>query len=244
MVLAAEPPIRVHEVEVRIETETARAAPSLSVADAILRRRTVRHYTPTPVAPALLDRLVELTMAAPSSWNLQDRQLVLVTSDAGRQALVRATGGQPQPQEAPVMAVFLADCLAHQRDRSDVWALAKANDAWSDAFIQAFARDSQIFQENLAARNALREYAIKDAMIAASFFMLAAESYGLSTSPMNGWEEAAVKEAVGAENRDDLAVALLVSLGHTDHRPRSPGRRPIDTNVFRERVPDIARARL
>lgn len=213
------------------------ASPELSVSQAIMQRRTVRHYAPTPVDPALLEHLARLAMAAPSSWNLQDRQLVIVTSGACRQALVRATGGQPQPREAPVMVVFLADCHAHKRDRSDIWEQARAEGAWSDAFIEAFSHASQAFQENLALRNALREYAIKDAMIAASFFMLAAESHGLSTSPMNGWEESAVKQAIGAGHRDDLAVALLVSLGHADVRPRSPGRRPLAATVFRDRVP-------
>lgn len=211
--------------------------PALSVPDAIRQRRAVRHYLPDPVAPATLDELIELTLAAPSSWNLQDRHLVVVTSEQGRRALADATGGQPQPQEAPVMVAFLADCQAHTRDRSDIWSLARANGAWTPEFAAFFAAESQAFQEALAARGALREYAIKDAMIAASFFMLAAQSRGLATSPMNGWDEALVKQAIGAEHRDDLAVALLVSLGHATKRPLPPGRRPAEMNVFRERLP-------
>lgn len=209
----------------------------LTVPEAIRRRRAVRHYRPDPIAPAILDELVELALAAPSSWNLQDRHLVVVTSEPGRRALAEATGGQPQPKEAPVMVVFLADSQAHTRDRSDIWAQARANGAWSEDFIAFFAAESQAFQEALAARGALREYAIKDAMIAASFFMLAAQSLGLATSPMNGWDESMVKRAIGAEHRDDLAVALLMSLGHPTELPLSPGRRPTAMNVFRERVP-------
>jgi nitroreductase/quinol monooxygenase YgiN len=209
----------------------------LSVSSAIRRRRAVRHYRPDPVDPRILDELIALTLAAPSSWNLQDRQLVVVSSAEGRAALTLATGGQPQPQEAPVVVVFLADCLAHMRDRSDVWEQARANGAWSADFAAGFATASQAFQEALAARGALREYAIKDAMIAASFFMLAAQSHGLATSPMNGWDETLVKRAIGAEQRDDLAVALLVSLGHAAEQPLPPGRRPVAMNVFRERVP-------
>ena len=209
----------------------------LSVSSAIRQRRAVRHYRPDPVDPRILDELIGLTLAAPSSWNLQDRQLVVVTSPEGRAALTLATGGQPQPQEAPVVVVFLADCLAHTRDRSDIWQQARANGAWSADFATSFATASQAFQEALAERGALREYAIKDAMIAASFFMLAAQGHGLATSPMNGWDEALVKRAIGAEHRDDLAVALLVSLGHAVEQPLPPGRRPAAMNVFHERVP-------
>ncbi|MFC4764118.1 nitroreductase family protein [Dyella koreensis] len=211
---------------------------TLSVADAIRQRRAARHYRPDAVDPRVLDELIELTLAAPSSWNLQDRQLVIITSEGGRQALAHATGGQSQPQEAPVMVVFLADCMAHARDRSDIVNLARTNGAWNETFANFFAAESQSFQEALAARGALREYAIKDAMIAASFFMLAAQSRGLATSPMNGWDEALVKRAIGAEQRDDPAVALLVSLGYAAEQPLAPGRRPATMNVFRERVPD------
>ncbi|MGO4702383.1 nitroreductase family protein [Dyella sp. 2RAB6] len=218
------------------ERATLPPAP-LSVPEAIRQRRAVRHYRPDPVDPAVLDELLELALAAPSSWNLQDRQLVVVTSEQGRQALTHATGGQPQAQEAPVMVVFLADCQAHTRDRSDIWTQARANQAWSEDFIAFFAAQSQAFQEALAARGALREYAIKDAMIAASFFILAAQSRGLATSPMNGWDEALVKRAIGAEQRDDLAVALLVSLGHAAAQPLPPGRRPAALQVFREHLP-------
>ena len=90
-------------------------------------------------------------------------------------------------------------------------------------------------QEALAAQGALREYAIKDAMIAASFFMLAAESYGLATSPINGWDEALVTRAIGVEGRDDLAVALLVSLARPGKTRRHSGRQHRDLNVFGER---------
>lgn len=219
------------------DEQAALPPPALSVPDAIRQRRAVRHYRADPVAPEVLDELVELALAAPSSWNLQDRQLVVVTGEEGRQALIHATGGQPQPQEAPVMVVFLADCQAHTRDRSDIARQARAAGAWTDAFAAFFAAESQVFQEALAARGALREYAIKDAMIAASFFMLAAQSRGLATSPMNGWDEALVKQAIGAERRDDLAVALLVSLGHAAEHPLPPGRRPAAMSVFRERLP-------
>lgn len=218
---------------------SALASAPLSVSDAIRQRRAVRHYRPDPVDPAVLDELLELALAAPSSWNLQDRQLVVVTSEQGRQALAHATGGQPQPQEAPVMVVFLADCQAHTRDRSDIWQQARANGAWSEDFIAFFAHESQAFQEALAARGALREYAIKDAMIAASFFILAAQSRGLATSPMNGWDETLVKRAIGAQQRDDHAVALLVSLGHAAEQPMPPGRRPAAWQVFRERLPAV-----
>ncbi|MFF3724547.1 nitroreductase family protein [Streptomyces erythrochromogenes] len=52
-----------------------------------------------------------------------------------------------------------------------------------------FSAASRAFQEDLDQRGLLREYAVKDAVIAASFVMLAATEMGLATSPMNGWAD-------------------------------------------------------
>ncbi|MGV9822600.1 nitroreductase family protein [Nocardia xishanensis] len=208
---------------------------TLSVADAIRTRRTVRHYLPDPVPAAHLDTLLDLAMQAPSSWNLQDRSVVVVSDTAGLDGLTWATGGQPQPQEAPVVLVFVAEPHAWRADRSDVYEQARRNKAWSDEFITGFADASVEFQQGLAERGLEREYAVKDAMIAATYVMLAATELGLATSPMNGWDEEKVKKTIGIEDRADLAIALLVSVGYAAEERIHPGRRTLGHNVFHGR---------
>ncbi|WAZ26476.1 nitroreductase family protein [Streptomyces cinnabarinus] len=207
---------------------------TMSVAEAIRTRRTVRHYRPDAIPAAALDALLALAIEAPTSWNLQDRSIVAVTSDEGREGLARATGGQPQPQEAPLMLVFVAEPLSWREDHSDVYEQARRNGAWNDEFVTMFSAASQAFQTDLEERGLLREYAVKDAMIAASYVLLAATEMGLATSPMNGWDEAEVKKVIGIEDRDDLAIALLISLGYPAEERRHPGRRAQERNVFHE----------
>ncbi|MFI6938617.1 nitroreductase family protein [Streptomyces sp. NPDC050418] len=204
----------------------------MSVAEAIRTRRTVRHYRPDALPAGALDTLLALAIEAPTSWNLQDRSVVAVTSDEGREALARATGGQPQAQEAPAMLVFVAETLSWREDHSDVHEQARRSGAWNDEFVTMFSAASRAFQADLEERGLLREYAVKDAMIAASYVMLAATELGLATSPMNGWDEAEVKKAIGVEDRDDLAIALLMSVGHPAEERRHPGRRDRGRNVF------------
>ncbi|MCU1640034.1 MAG: dehydrogenase [Nocardia sp.] len=209
----------------------------ISVAEAIRTRRTVRHYRPDPVPAATLEALLELAMEAPSSWNLQDRSIVVVTEPEGREGLAWATGGQPQPQEAPVLLVFVAETQAWQEDRGDVYDHARRNGAWNEQFIAGFSAASTEFQQGLAERGLLREYAVKDAMIAAAYIMLAATELGLATSPMNGWEEDKVKKVIGIEDRPDLSIALLMSIGYSAEQRRHPGRRAVERTVFRETYP-------
>lgn len=206
----------------------------MSVAEAIRTRRTIRHYLPDPIPESMLDALLGLAVEAPTSWNLQDRSIVAVSGDEGRAGLAWATGGQPQPQEAPVVLVFVAEPQSWRDDHSDVYEQARCGGAWSDEFVAMFSAASRAFQEDLDQRGLLREYAVKDAMIAASFVMLAATEMGLATSPMNGWDEKKVKEVIGIGDRNDLAIALLVSVGYPAEARRHPGRRAREHTVFRE----------
>jgi nitroreductase len=81
-----------------------------------------------------------------------------------------------------------------------------------------------------------REYAVKDAIIAATHLVLAAESLGLSTCFMNGWIEDKVKAIIGAGDDPDLAIAVLVPVGYAAEPRTDPGRLPLDFNVFVDRV--------
>lgn len=205
-----------------------------TVSRIIRARRSIRHYRPDPVPADLLRELVELALEAPSSFNLQDRSVVVVSSEQGRKALTEATGGQPQPQEAPVMLVFVAESGAWREDRTDVWETATRLGAWSPRFATASPENARQFHEELSGRGLDREYAVKDAMIAASFLMIAAEAAGLATNPMNGWDEAEVKRAIGVADRDDLHIALLMPLGHPAETRRHPGRRDPSLTCFAE----------
>lgn len=203
----------------------------ISVSDAITSRRSHRHYLSDPIPSELLDRLLELTLEAPSAWNYQGRSIVVASDPDVRAGLESATGGQPHPREAPVVLVFLAELKAWERDNSDVFESALGNRAWSQQFASGSAESSRAFQQDLVERGLEREYAVKDAVIAASFAMLAATELGLVCSPMNGWDEARVKKVVGIDDRDDIAVALLLPVGFAAEDRRHPGRREVSSSV-------------
>ncbi|AEN11500.1 MULTISPECIES: nitroreductase family protein [unclassified Streptomyces] len=204
----------------------------LTVPQAIRTRRSIRHYLPDPVPERQLAELIDLALEAPSSWNVQARFVVAVSDDEGRAALTRATGGQPHPREAPVTLVFVASGQAWREDLSDIYDRARRNGAWSEAFVSGFSRATLDFQRDLERRGLLREYAVKDAVIAATYAMLAATSMGLATSPMNGWDEREVKRAIGVEDREDLHIAMLLPVGRPAETRAHPGRRPRSRQAF------------
>jgi nitroreductase len=206
----------------------------LDVPTAIAQRRSIKTFTSQLISPELLKTLVKLTVAAPSSFNVQDWRIILVQDPAQKAALAEAAWGQQQIIQAPVTFVFTADAQAGLGDLSPIYEQALSLGAWNEGTIDYFKKAVPEFQASLGEK--AREYAIKDAMIAATHLVLAAESYGLSSCFMNGWIEKKVKAVIGAADRADLAIAVLVPIGYAAEPRRDPGRLPLDRNVFVDRV--------
>ncbi len=119
----------------------------LDVPAAILHRRAIKSFI-------LLRQLVELTVAAPSSWNLQDWQIILVQNEDQRKALSEAANGQHQILQAPVTFVFAADSNAWQEDPTPIYQQAIQNGAWTEGTINYFQNAVPSFQMALGEKTA------------------------------------------------------------------------------------------
>ncbi len=206
----------------------------LDVPTAIRQRRSIKTFTSDPLPEGVLHKLIELTVAAPSSWNVQAWRIVVVQDDAQRAALQAAAFNQPMVTQAPVTFVFAADAVAGNADLTPIFEQALAAGAWTEGTVNYFKNAIPGFQTGLGDRR--REYAIKDAMIAATHLVLAAESLGLSTCFMNGWVEDMVKAVIGASDQSDISIACLVPVGYAAEPRKDPGRLPLSTNVFTDKL--------
>ena len=202
---------------------------ALDVPSAIVQRRSIKTFKPDSISPDLLKQLVELTVAAPSSFNVQSWRIVLVQEETQKQALCAASWNQKQILQAPVTFVFAADTAAGEKDLTPILEQGLATGAWNEGTVNYFKNAIPQFQAGLGDKR--REYAIKDAMIAATNLVLAAESLGLSTCFMNGWIEEQVKAIIGAENDPNIAIAVLVPVGYAAEPRLNPGRLPLSVNV-------------
>ncbi|MDF5739348.1 MULTISPECIES: nitroreductase family protein [unclassified Nostoc] len=206
----------------------------LDVPSAITKRRSIKTFKIDPIAPELLKQLVELTVAAPSSYNIQDWQIILVQDEAQKAALSAASFNQQQIIQAPVTFVFAADPNVGEGDLTPIFEQATKTGAWNEGTVNYFKSAIPQFHAGLGDKR--REYAIKDAIIAATHLVLAAESLGLSTCFMNGWIEDQVKEVIGAGDNPDLAIAVLIPVGYAAEPRLNPGRLPFSSNVSVDRI--------
>lgn len=182
---------------------------SLTVTEAISSRRATRRYTDQAVPTEILDRVVENALEAPSAFNAQMRDLVVVQDQAVKQAIFDASG-QQQFLDAPVVFVVVGRSEVVPDDAEEVLGAELTEK------VRGF--------NGSASPEKLREIGIRDAMLVAGFLLLAAQEQGLATSPTTGWNEEGVKKAIGLEGRDDRSIALVVAAGYAKEEPTHPGR--------------------
>lgn len=206
----------------------------LSVPDAIRVRRTTKKFKPDPIPAPILKELVELTLAAPSSFNMQQWRIIMVEDAEQRAALAKASWNQAQVATAPVTFVFAASIRGWEKTLEQTIETAKDLGAWTEKTCGYFRSSIPGFQDGLGDKQ--REYAIKDAIIAATHCALAAQSLGLNSCFMNGWIEDSVKEIIGAKDDPDIVIALLLPVGYGESAYVHAGRLPEDVTVFRNKL--------
>jgi nitroreductase len=209
----------------------------LSVPEAIRARRTTKKFKPDPIPEATLKELIALTLAAPSSFNMQPWRLILIDDPAQKTALAKAAWNQPQVATAPVTFIFAVSIRGWEKTLEHTIKTASELGAWTDKTAAYFRGSIPGFQAGLGDKQ--REYAIKDAIIAATHLALAAESLGLNSCFMNGWIEESVKEIIGAKDDPDIAIALLLPVGYGESAYTHAGRLPEEITVFRNRLTSV-----
>lgn len=217
--------------------------------EVVKARRSTRHFEPKPVAPELLEQLLEAARWSPSAFNLQPTHFVVVTDQSRKEKLYPACMNQRQVLEAGAVIVFTGDrdVVRHhfektlRQDRE-----AKANSQEYENLLRknvplSFNRGAlglgflwKLAAETIAGRfipipklqAVHRDYWLaKQVSIAAQTFMLAAQVAGLSTCPMEGFSERAVQEALDIPSSQ--AVILVVPVGYADNSAQTKSRLPL-----------------
>ncbi|CAI38279.1 NADH dehydrogenase [Corynebacterium jeikeium] len=182
---------------------------TLTVTEAISNRRATRKYKNQAIPVEVLNRVVDNALEAPSAFNAQMRDLVVIQDEAVKQAIFDASG-QQQFLDAPVVFVVVGRSEVVPEDAEEVLGAELTEK------VRGF--------NGSASAAKLREIGIRDAMLVAGFLLLAAQEQGLATSPTTGWNEEGVKKAIGLEGRGDRSIALVVAAGYADEEPVHPGR--------------------
>jgi nitroreductase len=198
--------------------------------EAIARRRATRHFDSSrPLPDDLLKRILHLATLAPSSFNLQPWRFLVVRTLANRQRLRACAYNQPKITEAPVAVVVLG---YHFPEKSHLPTIVDMMRETGQLTPELAAELTARTTDAMARVPDRPFWTMRSTMPAAATLMIAAESLGVASSPMEGFEPAKVKETFGIP--DDHTVCCLVALGFAAKGQPFPGRLGLEEVCFEE----------
>lgn len=184
-------------------------------------RRATSGFRDDPVPREVLDRALIFASEAPSGFNFQPWRFLVLQSAEQRARLRAAALDQAKITEAPVVVVAMADREAW-RDSADEILRARAEHTAAEAEppdIERQKHDAFAFIDTLPREVWLN----RQVMIAFTYLMLAVESLGWDTAPMEGLDPEAVRRELGLPE-STVVVALLAIGRGSDPAQLHPGR--------------------
>lgn len=191
--------------------------------ETIMKRRSCRVFSEKSVDKETEDRLLEMTLRAPSGGNMQLWSLIRVKDQGKKEALSRTCDNQPFIAKAPLVYVFLSD--THKFER---WFEISG----SEGKTGIPNREPGIGDFHLG---------MQDAVAAAQTCVLAAETLGLGScyigDIIENYEE--VRQILNLP--DHASPACMLVLGWPGSKPTAPllPRPDAEAFVFDDEYPEI-----
>jgi len=182
-------------------------------------RRSIRRYRPDAVPERDLLDLLRIASRAPSPWNVQPWRFVVVRSTDAKKQLRAAAFGQAQVETAPAVIVLYSD-MADALSRVE----EVQHPAWSPEQ-RAKTRDRILAHFANLTPDARNQWGRAITYTTLGYLLLAAEAFGLGSSPMLGFDAAKVKAQFRLPEHAE--VAALVALGFPDEPGLDPYRLPV-----------------
>lgn len=190
----------------------------MNVLEAIQLRQSVRNYKPDSVPDEILVKLIEAAHEAPSSWNLQPWEFIVVTDPALKAQLKVAANNQAHVEQAGATIVCLGS-LKQQDALADRIEKAIPPDATPERIERAMRTVNRMRQDE----DFRKTHVLTNTYIAISFLVLAAQAHGLGTVWMGGFSPEKVKELLNIP--EGYIVASLVSVGWPADEVQAPARK-------------------
>lgn len=191
-----------------------------AVLEAAGTRRSIRRYANTPVTDAELATLIGAAGRAPSAYNLQPWRWVAVRDQELKDQLKAAAFGQPQVGAAPVLLVLYTDTKDALNTLQETFASTLPADKAAGIRTQLSDTLGRQSDSDREAWGAGQSY------IALGYLLLVAESMGLGTSPMLGFNPEQVKSVLGLPAH--ARVPALVAVGYPAEEGFESPRHPVE----------------
>lgn len=159
----------------------------------------------------LIEEIINLSTLAPSAFNTQPWEVIIVKSSGARKELYEKACKQPKILDAPVTLAIIGKKNGYKRD-NPIWDEKIKNKILNEESLRSY----MDMCENTIYNSDIKKtaYAVRNASLFAMTLMLVARSKGISTHPMIGFNEDSIKELYSIHK--DKVVVMLISMGYFD----------------------------
>lgn len=185
----------------------------------VMERRSASNFIEgVEITPKELDEIFGLVKMAPSAFNLQHTNYVVVLDSELKEEVRKVASGQYKVHSASAVIIVLGDKAAYketERIYEGLRMLGILNKQQYDQEIQdvisLYESRGEVFQ---------RDEAIRNASLSAMMFMLAAKSKGWDTCPMIGYDSMQLKKILSISEQHE--PVMMITIGKEKLQSRRP----------------------
>lgn len=215
----------------------------------VKKRSSCRFFEKKDIPEKLIERLLDITRYAPSSYNLQPVHFFVVRSEKIKHALFVPCLKQEQVLSAPCLVVFALDRKVVEHNAESLIRAEMKTGSFTEEkarrfrVFTRFGFDSskfgwigffkRLFTPIIRWKNVLPNLPLenfdawlaKQSSLSCMTFMLAAEAAGLSTCAMEAFDEKKLKKVLGLDS--SWYVPLVVAVGYGNQKCIKASRLPL-----------------
>jgi len=185
--------------------------------DAILGRRAVNFFDSTKdIDLEVLKDIINKAATAPSSYNIQPWEAVLVYTKENKQILKEICNNQPKVEQASADLIVIANpkaAIEHADDIVNSWLeLGYITEGNKEAVKSAIV-DSYGVKDNVIPEKAKLK-AVRDSSLFAMNFMITARCFGFETHPMEGFDDKKLRDFIKLP--DYKIITMVIAIGYKD----------------------------
>lgn len=197
---------------------------------AIEQRRSIKQYDTSFVMPEEdIQKLLDLALLAPTSYNIQNWRFVVIRDTEVRQQIRAAAWDQAQVTEAQLLLVLCADTKAWAKQPERYW--KNAPPETQKMLVPMIGQ----FYEN-GGEQVQRDEAMRSCGFAAQNLMLAAKAMGYDSNPMIGFDPEAIGKIIALPEDHVISMMLVIGKAAQPAHGRG-GQLPKAEVVFTDRFP-------
>ncbi|ACG58007.1 nitroreductase [Hydrogenobaculum sp. Y04AAS1] len=189
--------------------------------DAILGRRAVNFFDSTKdIDLEVLKDIINKAATAPSSYNIQPWEAVLVYTKENKQILKEICNNQPKVEQASADLIVIANpkaAIEHADDIVNSWLeLGYITEGNKEAVKSAIV-DSYGVKDNVIPEKAKLK-AVRDSSLFAMNFMITARCFGFEAHPMDGFNDKRLRDFIKLP--DYKIITMVIAIGYKDQNKK------------------------